>query len=156
MKVDGRFFGQARAIQSRSLHNILWVWPEHSVFLCYNSYMNNLPVLMIAFSAFILLAAILFNRDTQPIEVYCKRPVAACETKTNCQLPPLPPKGHVRVRIGVGINDQEDWAAGGGSGMTRWEMLDEVLAKGDSLRWIVADIPVAGIPPEVSATVKVE
>ena len=92
----------------------------------------------------------------QPVTVICQKPVSACETKASCQLPPIPPKNHVRVRVAVGINDRGDWAAGGGVEMNRWEMSDEVLAKGDALRWLVADVSLAPSAKEVTATVEVE
>lgn len=103
-----------------------------------------------------LLAAVIANRGAQPVEVFCQSPVVTCETKANCQLPPIPPKDHVRVRVAVGITNLGDWAAGGGSDMNRWEMSDEVLSKGDALRWLVADIALAPMPEEVTATVEVE
>jgi hypothetical protein len=117
--------------------------------------MNNLANFMVL-SGILLIAVMMSEHNSHTSPEFCQKPGTACKAKTSCQLPPLPPKGYVRVRVGIGINDHGDWAAGGGSGMTHWEMSDEVLAKGDSLRWIVADVPAADIPPEVSATVEVE
>ncbi len=116
--------------------------------------MNHLPTFMIAFCGIMLFTAILSNRDNQPVKVFCQQPELSC--KSECKLPAEAPSGYVRVRVAVGINEHGDWAAGGGIGMNRWEASDEVLVKGDALRWLVADIPVASVPEEITTTVEVE
>tara|TARA_Y100000034_G_C6866259_1_gene394850 strand:+ start:1289 stop:1630 length:342 start_codon:yes stop_codon:yes gene_type:complete len=111
----------------------------------------------VAILAFVIVYAFLIVGNQESVAKICNNVAVACEDRQpeKCTLPVVTPPGHIRVRGVIGISATGDWAIAGDSETPRHALIDEVMAPGDSIRWVVTDVP---LPPseELTATVEIE
>jgi len=106
---------------------------------------------------FVIVYTFLIVDNQGKVVKICHDVTVACDIQRpeKCALPAAVPPGHIRVKGVIGINPSGDWAIAGDSETPKHALISEVMAPGDTIRWVVTDVP---LPPseELTATVEVE